>query len=92
MQLLAADLACRLPWLVRGHLGSLYDALTVPGLDSTVWTARDVSKHLDADNSAAGRGQPAPGDQRNPVGLCLVQAQRAVGREVSRHPTVNARP
>lgn len=78
VQRLAADLARRLPWLARGHIGTLCDALAVLGLDADGWTARDVIAHLDADNIEAGRYQPAPNSQRNPVGLFVVQVKRAL--------------
>lgn len=78
VQQLAADLARRLPWLARGHIGTLCDALVALGLDSDGWTARDVIDHLDADNVATGRYQLAPTTQRNPVGLFIVQVQRAL--------------
>ena len=78
VQQLAADLARRLPWLARGHIGTLCDALITLGLDATGWTGADIVEHLDADNAAAGRYQPNPDSQRNPIGLFLLQARRAL--------------
>lgn len=78
VQQLAAALASRLPWLARGHIGSLCSALTTLGIDATTWTARDVIERLDAANAAAGRTQPAAQDQRNPIGLFISQARTAL--------------
>lgn len=78
MQRLAAQLAERLPWLARGHIGTLCDALVGLGLDANGWTAQDLIDRLDAANVAAGRYQPAPGAQRNPIGLFIIQARRVV--------------
>lgn len=78
VQQLAADLARRLPWLARSHIGTLCDALTTLGLDATGWTAADIIEYLDADNAEAGRYQPNPDSQRNPIGLFFLQAQRAL--------------
>ena len=78
VQQLAAALASRLPWLARGHIGSLCNALTALGIDATTWTAGDVIEHLDAANASAGRTQPAAQDQRNPLGLFISQARTAL--------------
>ena len=78
VQLLAAGLAQRLPWLARGHVGTLCDALTALGVDRSGWTAQDVIDQLDGHNAAAGLYQPPVNAQRNPLGLFMVQAQRAL--------------
>lgn len=102
VQRLAAGLAQRLPWLARGHIGSLCHTLLALGLDDTGWTAHDVIDMLDRRNVALGLYSPASGSQRDPLALFAhqVRAARADvqepprlrrGREAAARATEHAR-
>lgn len=66
VQRLAAGLAARLPWLARGHIGSLCRTLTVLGLDDTGWTTHDVIDMLDRRNVQLGLYSLTSSSQRDP--------------------------
>lgn len=85
VQRLAADLAQRLPWLARGHIGSLCHTLTALGIDDTGWSAHDLVERIDARNVAAGLYSVPSGSQRDPLALFAHQV-RAVLVDVDEAP------
>jgi len=78
VQRLAAALAARLPWLARGHIGSLCRTLTVLGLDDTRWSASDVIDMLDRRNVQLGLYSLTGGSQRDPLALFAHQVRAAL--------------
>ncbi|MEZ5087739.1 MAG: replication protein [Tessaracoccus sp.] len=78
VQRLAAGLAQRLPWLARGHIGSLCHTLTRLGLDDVGWTAHDVIDMLDRRNLDLGLFEPSPSSQRDPLALFAHQVRAAL--------------
>ena len=78
VQRLAAALAARLPWLARGHIGSLCRTLTVLGLDDTGWSASDVIDMLDRRNVQLGLYSLTGGSQRDPLALFAHQVRAAL--------------
>ncbi len=78
IQLLAASLAQRLPWLARSHIGNLCRALHTLGLDANTWTAAGLLERIDTHNHQHGRTQPNPSNVRNPLGLFIHQVRRAL--------------
>lgn len=78
VQRLAADLAQRVPWLARGHIGSLCRTLVALGLDDTGWSAHDVIDMLDRRNITLGLYEPYPGSQRDPLALFAHQVRAAL--------------
>ncbi len=78
VQRLAAGLAQRLPWLARGHIGSLCHTLTRLGLDDVGWTAHDVIDMLDRRNLDIGLFEPSPSSQRDPLALFAHQVRAAL--------------
>jgi hypothetical protein len=78
VQRLAGHLARRLPWLARGHIGSLCATLTGLGLDDDGWSANDVMNLLDQRNAENGLYALPPASQRNPLALFAHQARTAL--------------
>lgn len=78
VQRLAAAIAQRLPWLARGHIGSLCHTLTQLGLDDTGWSAQDVIDMLDRRNSRLGLYSLASSSQRDPLALFAHQVRAAL--------------
>lgn len=78
VQRLAAGIAQRLPWLARGHIGSLCRTLTVLGLDDTGWSAHDVIDMLDRRNVQLGLYSLTSGSQRDPLALFAHQVRAAL--------------
>ena len=78
VQRLAAALGARLPWLARGHIGSLCRTLTVLGLDDTGWSASDVIDMLDRRNVQLGLYSLTGGSQRDPLALFAHQVRAAL--------------
>ncbi len=70
VQRLAAQLAQRMPWLVRGrHIGALAQLLHRHRLDTDAgWSAERLLRVLELHNRAAGHLVPDPDKQRNPLG------------------------
>lgn len=78
VQRLAAGIAQRLPWLARGHIGSLCRTLTVLGLDDTGWSAHDVIDMLDRRNVQLGLYSLTSSSQRDPLALFAHQVRAAL--------------
>lgn len=78
VQRLAAGLAQRMPWLARGHIGSLCRTLTVLGLDDTGWSTHDVINLLDRRNVQLGLYSLATTSQRHPLALFAHQVRAAL--------------
>lgn len=78
VQKLAAALAQRMPWLARGHIGHLCQALYTLGLDANTWTAAGVLDRIEAYNQHHHLAQPNPDTIRNPLGLFIHQARQAL--------------
>lgn len=78
VQRLAAGIAQRLPWLARGHIGSLCRTLTVLGLDDTGWSAHDVLDMLDRRNVQLGLYSLTSSSQRDPLALFAHQVRAAL--------------
>ncbi|MGN6413950.1 hypothetical protein [Flexivirga sp.] len=76
VQRMAARVAARQPWLARGHIGRLCDALTRLDLDPA-WTARDLIDALDQHNRARGMYALPANSQRNPLALFITQVRSA---------------
>ncbi len=78
IQRLAAGLAQRLPWLARGHIGSLCRTLAALGLDDTGWSAHDVIEMLDHRNLTLGLYSLPATTQRDPLALFAHQVRAAL--------------
>lgn len=78
VQRLAAGLAQRLPWLARGHIGSLCRTLAALGLDDTGWSAHDVIDMLDRRNVELGLYSLTGTAQRDPLALFAHQVRAAL--------------
>lgn len=85
VQRLAGKIAARLPWLAKGHIGSLCRTLACLGLDEDGWTATDVLDLLDRRNVGAGLYALPPSSQRDPLALFAYQARAALA-EVDEPP------
>lgn len=77
-QRLAAGLAQRLPWLARGHIGSLCHTLHCLGLDDAGWTVGDVLQLLEQRNVSGGLYSVPPGSQRKPLALFAFEMRHAL--------------
>ncbi len=78
VQRLAGALAQRLPWLARGHIGSLCRTLMALGLDEDGWSAHDVIDLLDQRNVQLGLYSPPSHAQRDPLALFAHQVRAAL--------------
>lgn len=70
VQRLAAQLAHRMPWLVRGrHIGALTQLLYRHRLDADAgWSAERLLHLIESHNRATGHVVPDPTNQRSPLG------------------------
>ncbi len=78
VQRLAAGIAQRLPWLARGHIGSLCRTLTLLGLDDQGWSTQDVIDMLDRRNVQLGLYSLSGSAQRDPLALFAHQVRAAL--------------
>lgn len=93
VQRLAAQLANRMPWLVRGrHIGALARLLHRHHLSTdTGWNADRVLRIVELQNRATGHRVPDPAQQRNPLGY-LNTLLTASTQRLATHPPVVAAP
>ncbi len=78
IQRLAAGLVAITHGLDRAHIGTICDALTVAGIDPTVWSARAVNDKLNTDMRV--RGLTWPDHIANPGASCTVGYVGCAGR------------
>ena len=84
IQRLAGRLAARLPWLARGHIGTLCDTLDALPI-SPDWTATDIIDTLDARNRHLGLVSLPPPSQHHPTALLAHQLTDALDHHINAH-------
>lgn len=77
-QRFAGELAHRLPWLDRGHVGRICGAVRAAGIDTARWTVPDLMHALEHVNRELGRDQLPAGRMRDPLAWFVDAARFAV--------------
>lgn len=77
-QRFAGELARRLPWLDRGHVGRICGAVRAAGIDAGRWTVPDLLQALEHVNRELGREQLPAGRMRDPLAWFVDAARFAV--------------
>lgn len=77
-QRFAGELAQRLPWLDRGHVGRICGAVRAAGIDTARWTVPDLMHALEHVNRELGRDQLPAGRMRDPLAWFVDAARFAV--------------
>lgn len=77
-QRFAGELARRLPWLDRGHIGRICGAVRAAGIDTARWTVPDLMHALEHVNRELGRDQLPAGRMRDPLAWFVDAARFAV--------------
>lgn len=80
VQQLAAELARRMPWLVRDgrHVGHLCDALDRQQLVQRGWTSQQILDRIDTYNRSTSTRTADPVAQRDPVSYLVWMLRRAI--------------